>query len=110
MCHRVGMTPDVIDFNIGESGGFFAEDLTTALDRDRLGIDVVLVIHTRSTSDPHKRRTVFGGARQRAGGQAGALDVRADVGDGPTSITGALAASGVVARSSPITTVFGEKS
>jgi hypothetical protein len=59
--------------------------------RDRLGIDIVLAIHNRSTSDPHKRRIVFGGARQRAGGQASALDARADVGDGPTSITGALA-------------------
>jgi hypothetical protein len=107
MRHRVGPTPDLFDFDIRESRGFFAKDLATARDRDRLGIDVVLVIHTRSTSDPHKRRTVFGSARQRAGGQASALDVRADVGDGPTSITGALAASGVVPRRSPMVTVWG---
>jgi len=52
MRHDVGMSSDLIDFDIGETIGLGSEQLATSGNRYRLGAHVVIVFHNRSTSNP----------------------------------------------------------
>jgi hypothetical protein len=52
MRHDVRMSSDLIDFNVRETIGLGSEQLATSGNRNRLGVNVVIVFHGRSTSDP----------------------------------------------------------
>jgi len=52
MRHDVRMSSDLIDFNVRETIGLGSEQLATSDSRNRLGVNVVIVFHGRSTSDP----------------------------------------------------------
>ncbi len=52
MRYEVGMSPDLIDFYVRETIGIGSEQIATSSNRYRLGVQVVIVFHGRSTSDP----------------------------------------------------------